>query len=74
VPIEGVSWAVVQRGILDEFILSEHEEDEIWQEQLDLGSATDADLQRVVQCHWQEAYNVNQVGALSVPTRFLLCS
>ena len=34
-------------------------EEEIWQEQLDLGGAIDTDLQRIVQLHWQEQHNVN---------------
>ena len=29
-PVEGVSRAVVQRGVPEEFIRTEHEEEEIW--------------------------------------------
>ena len=71
-PTGGASWAVVQRGVPKDFVRAEHEEEEIWQEQFNLGVAIDADLQHVVQRHWREAYNINRVGALSAPTHFLL--
>jgi len=54
----GVSWAVVQRGVPEDFVRVEHDEDEIWREQLELGAAIDGDLQRVAQRHWQEVHNV----------------
>ena len=72
-PGGGVSWAVVQQGIPKDFVRAEHEEEEIGQEQFNLGAAIDADLQHVMQRNWQEAYNINRVGALSAPTHFLLC-
>jgi len=59
---EGVSWAVIQRGVPEDFVRYEHYEDEIWRGQLELGTVIDADLQRVVQRYWQEVYNVNRVG------------
>jgi hypothetical protein len=33
----------------------------------------DTDLQRVLQLHWQEKYNINRVGALPSPVHFRLC-
>jgi hypothetical protein len=30
----------------------------------------DADIQRVLQLHWQEKHNVNRVGALPALVRF----
>ena len=50
-PDGGASWAVVQRGVPEDFVRAEHEEEEIWQEQLDLGGAINADLQRAMQPH-----------------------
>ena len=58
-PSEGASWAVIQRGIPEDFVRAERMEEEIWQEQLDLGGAIDTDLQRIVQLHWQEQHNIN---------------
>ena len=66
-PGGGASWAVMQRGVPEDFVRAEHEEEEIWQEQLDLGGAIDTDLQRIVQLHWQEQHNVNLVSALPAP-------
>ena len=51
---EGVSQAVVLRGVPKDFVRAEHEEGEVWQEQLELGGAINADLQCAVQSHWQE--------------------
>jgi len=31
---EGMSWAVVQRGVSEDFVRAECDEDKIWQEQL----------------------------------------
>ena len=47
-----------------DFVHAEYEEDEIWQVQLNLGDTMDADIQRVLQLHWQEKHNVNRVSAL----------
>ena len=47
-PIEGISWTIVQPGVPEDFLLTEREEDEIWQAQLDLGNAMDVDIQRVL--------------------------
>ena len=69
---EGVSWAVVQRGVPEDFVRAKHEEEEIWQEQLELGGTINADLQRAVQRHWQEAHNVTRVSALPAPVHFQL--
>jgi len=43
-PDGGASWAVMQRGIPEDFVRAEHEEEEIWQERLNLGGAIKADL------------------------------
>ena len=69
-PSEGISWAIVQPGVPVDFVRAEREEDEIWQAQLDLGSEMDDDFQRVLQLHWQEKHNVNQVSALPVVAYF----
>ena len=69
-PIEGISWMIVQPGVPEDFLRTEHEEDEIWQVQLDLGEVMDTDLQRVLQVHWEEKHNVNRVGALPAPVHF----
>jgi len=69
---QGVSWAVVPRGVPKDFVCAKHEEEEIWQEQLELGGTINADLQRAVQRHWQEAHNVTRVSALPAPVHFQL--
>ena len=43
-PSEGISWAIIQPGVLEDFVRAERVEDEIWQAQLDLGEVTDTDL------------------------------
>jgi len=43
-PSEGVSWAVVQRGVPEDFLRTEPEKEDIWQEQLGLGVKIDTDL------------------------------
>ena len=53
-PSEGISWAIVQPGVPVDFVRVEHEEDEIWQEQLNLGGKMEDDIQCVLQLHWQE--------------------
>ena len=63
-PSEGITWAIVQPGVPENFVRAEREEDEIWQAQLDLGDVMDADIQRVQQLHWQEKHNVNLVSTL----------
>ena len=43
-PSDGISWAIVQPGVPEDFVRAERIEDEIWQVQLDLGEVTDTDL------------------------------
>jgi hypothetical protein len=45
---EGISWAIVQPGVLEDFVRAKRKEDEIWQVQLDLGNKMDTDIQRVL--------------------------
>jgi hypothetical protein len=72
-PSEGISWAIVQPRVPEDFVRAEREEDEIWLAQLDLGDEMDTDIQCVLQLHWQEMHNVNRVGALPALVHFLLC-
>ena len=73
-PIERVSQAIVLRGIPEHFICAEHEEEGVWQEQLDLSGAINADLQHATQLHWQEQHNITRVSTLPALVRFLLRS
>ena len=42
----------------------EREEDKVWQAQLDIGGQINAGIDRILQLHLQEMFNVNTVGAL----------
>ena len=67
---QGVSWAVVPRGVPKDFVCAKHVEEEIWQEQLDLSGSKNANLQRAVQSHWQEKHNITRVSILPAPVHF----
>ena len=48
----------------------EREEDKVWQAQLDIGGQIDAGIERILQLHLQEMFNVNTVGALPFFVQF----